>query len=447
MIIFKKGKNKMKLFLIWLISFLLSQNALSSQSSFPVQSQSPLVNDGPWGIELPEGLSPLQIRVLIFPHTLKRDYRHGVPDNPYKLEISSEGLIESGDQSLGKKLIFTFNKSGGLKMSANGFTRSLKNGFINLSSNKNLSLFRENNPKKIHQYIGKVEVRANEKGIFVINHIAIEDYLRGVVPNEVVKTWPMDVLKAQAVAARTYAVYHTLKGQKSSFWDVDDTARFQVFTGITHSVLKTDQSVKETEGEIMTFKNKVIKAYFHSYSGGKTASAKEIFGELDNEYCLGSDEIFEREELLKVLNPKFSWIIEWKSPQTAKSNFLTQLKMNPTLNHKFKNYDEKADIYLRAEKDDHNFNSLNKLWITQKDREEFITYKDIRSLFGYGKIPSYWFYLDQSQNNSFQFKGHGWGHHVGMSQWGAYIMSNNYNYLYKDILEHYYDGISFREIN
>jgi SpoIID/LytB domain len=167
----------------------------------------------------------------------------------------------------------------------------------------------------------------------------------------------MEVLKAQAVAARTYAVYHSLRGQGSSFWDVDDTARFQVFTGITHTVLKTDQSVKETENEIMTFKDKVIKAYFHAYSGGKTTSAKEIFGEADNEYCLGSEEIFSREELLKELNPKFSWIVEWKGPKIQKLDFIKQLKKNPKLQNRFNHFNDLTEIYLRPEKDKDHFQS------------------------------------------------------------------------------------------
>ena len=131
----------------------------------------------------------------------------------------------------------------------------------------------------------------------------------------------------------------------------------------------------------------------------------------------------------------------------VKSNLIKQLKKNPKLQKRFNHFNELTEIYLRPEKDKDHFQSLNKLWIFQEDKEEFLTYKEIRSLFGYGKIPSYWFYLDQNQQVSFQFKGHGWGHHVGMSQWGAYIMANNYNYQYKDILEHYYDGISFRDIN
>ena len=437
----------MKLFFLLTISLFFTIKASSSTGILPVQSQSPLMNEGPWGIDLPEQISPLQIRVLIFPHTLKKDYRHGVPDNPQRLKVFSEASIYSEKQFLGKSLTINFNKIEGFKIEGNNIKKEVKEGSLKLVSDKPISLFRENNPKKTHQYIGKIEIRTNKSGLLAINHIPIEDYVKGVVPNEVVKSWPIEVLKAQAVAARTYAVYHSIIGQDSSFWDVDDTARFQVYTGVTHSVLKTDKSVQETESEIMTFKDKVIKAYFHSYSGGMTTSAKEIFGEKDNEYCLGNEEIFSREELLRELNPKFAWIVEWKSPNIPKLDLIKQLKKSPKLQQKFKDYNDFMDITLKPEKNRGHFQSLNKLWVLQDDKEEFITYKDIRSLFGYGKIPSYWFYLDHNQPASFQFKGHGWGHHVGMSQWGAYIMANNYNYQYRDILEHYYDGISFRGID
>ncbi|MEC7182373.1 MAG: SpoIID/LytB domain-containing protein, partial [Bdellovibrionota bacterium] len=237
----------MRLFSILTLSLFFLGSAWSFNDISPVQSQSPLLNDGPWGIDLPEKISPLQIRVLIFPHTLKKDYRHGVPDNPHKLKIFSESPIKSGSQVLGKNLTFTFNKSKGFKIKGEGLEKEINSRFIKLTSESPISLFREKNPKKTHKYVGKIAVRANKLGLFVVNHITIEDYLKGVVPNEVVKTWPIEVLKAQAVAARTYAVYHSLSGQDSAFWDVDDTARYQVFTGVTHSVSKTNHSVMETK--------------------------------------------------------------------------------------------------------------------------------------------------------------------------------------------------------
>ena len=188
--------------------------------------------------------------------------------------------------------------------------------------------------------------------------------------------------------------------KKLSFWDVDDTARYQVFTGISHAVDKTNLSVKETRNEIMTFKGRVIKAYFHSYSGGKTSSAKRIFGDSNNEYCIGIEEIFSRQELLNVLNPKFSWIVKWTTPKIKKANFLSFLKKNKSLKARFNHFDERIKIRLETEKDQ-DFQSLKKLWIIQKEKKEYLNFKDIRFLFGYGKIHSYWFYLKNNNEESF----------------------------------------------
>ena len=426
----------------WVVVFLFLSSTLGANLDLPVQSSSPSINEGPWGIEIPNQLIPLTMRVLVFPHTLKKDYRHGVPDNPYRLKVFSEVDIKSGGKFIGKEIVFSF-EDGGLFMESKGFKKRIPKGVLALKSKMPLRVFRENNPKKTHQYEGTLEIRAGKDRLLAINHLLLEKYLRGVLPNEVVKTWPMDVLKVQAVAARTYAVYHRLLDKGPKFWDVDDTARYQVFTGISHVVEKTDLAVKETSGEIMTYKERVIKAYFHSYSGGKTSSAKEIFDEI-NEYCLGTDEIFTREELLKELNPKFSWIVQWTTPKIDKLDFLGLLKNDQTLKSKFRNFKNES-LFLKAERDNSNFNSLKNLWVIQGERRESLSYKELRRLFGYGKVYSYWFYLN-NQSKFFQLKGHGWGHHVGMSQWGAFMMANNYGYEYKDILNHYYKGISLREL-
>lgn len=428
---------------LYLLLFL--SESFGTVLELPVQSHSPLNNEGPWGIEIPHQITPLKMRVLVFPHTLKKDYRHGVPDNPKRVILYSEASIELSGKSLGKKVAFSFDKKKGLLMEIKGI-KTKKEGSLFLRSTKPLSLFRENNPNKTHQYIGEIEIRSGENGLYIINHLLLENYIRGVVPNEVVKNWPIDVLKVQAVAARTYAVYHGLRKKTHSFWDVDDTARYQVFTGLTHVVEKTDLAVTETSGEIMTFKNKVIKAYFHSYSGGKTSSAKKVFGEMDNEYCMGSEEIFTREELLGTINPKFSWIVHWKTEDIKRLSFLKIVKNNSITKNKFNDYKENIDFTLKEERDHKDFYSLKKLWIIQGERKEFLTVKEIRKLLGHGKIHSYWFYYHKNNVQSFRLRGHGWGHHVGMSQWGAYMMAKNYGYDYKDILNHYYRNISFQSM-
>ncbi len=138
----------MRLFSILTLSLFFLGSAWSFNDISPVQSQSPLLNDGPWGIDLPEQISPLQIRVLIFPHTLKKDYRHGVPDNPHKLKIFSESPIKSGSQFLGKNLTFIFNKSKGFKIKGEGIEKEINSRFIKLTSESPISLYMKKNAKK-----------------------------------------------------------------------------------------------------------------------------------------------------------------------------------------------------------------------------------------------------------------------------------------------------------
>ena len=103
--------------------------------------------------------------------------------------------------------------------------------------------------------------------------------MEGVVPSEVYSYWPMETLKTQAVAARTYAVYHLARSRQMGrrFWDVDDSIAYQAYTGLSLSNKRTSASVIATRGQIMTYSGKVIQAYYHANSGGITEQAKNVW--------------------------------------------------------------------------------------------------------------------------------------------------------------------------
>ena len=128
----------------WVVVFLFLSSSLAANLDLPVQSSSPSINEGPWGIEIPNQLIPLTMRVLVFPHTLKKDYRHGVPDNPYRLKVFSEVDIKSGGKFIGKEIVFSF-EDGGLFMESKGFKKRIPKGFLTLTSEMPLKVFRENN--------------------------------------------------------------------------------------------------------------------------------------------------------------------------------------------------------------------------------------------------------------------------------------------------------------
>ena len=105
----------------------------------------------------------------------------------------------------------------------------------------------------------------------VVKTMDIEEYLRGVVPSEMSSTWPMEALKAQAVAARTYAVGHL---NPARAYDVDDTVTYQAFhLGRTRK--RSDEAIKATKGEVLVYQKNLAQAVYSASNGGKTVSAKQ----------------------------------------------------------------------------------------------------------------------------------------------------------------------------
>ena len=138
----------------------------------------------------------------------------------------------------------------------------------------------KNSPVRFNDkpFRGKIEVFANTHGsVTVVNVIGLEDYVRGVVPNEL--SYPaIEALKAQAIAARTYAVKN--RGQFSSEgFDLLPTTRSQVYRGLTSETSLTSQAVDQTRGVIATYNGEPINALYTSTCGGRTEDAENIFNE------------------------------------------------------------------------------------------------------------------------------------------------------------------------
>jgi stage II sporulation protein D len=124
-------------------------------------------------------------------------------------------------------------------------------------------------------YRGKLEVVPQGGFLRVVNVAALESYLQGVVAGEVPYSWPAEALKAQAVAARSYALASLVKGKP---FDLYSDARSQVYLGVAGEKASTTQAVTATAGEVVLYGGKVATTYYFSTSGGKTASAADVFG-------------------------------------------------------------------------------------------------------------------------------------------------------------------------
>src|SRR5215218_2774140 len=122
-------------------------------------------------------------------------------------------------------------------------------------------------------YRGQVQINAGASSVQVVNNVALEPYLYGVVPREVPSAWPAEALKAQAVVARSYA----LAVRKSGAYDVFADTRSQVYGGVAAEKPTTNAAVDATAGQVLLFDGKVATTFFFSTSGGRTASVQDVW--------------------------------------------------------------------------------------------------------------------------------------------------------------------------
>ncbi|MDR2437165.1 MAG: SpoIID/LytB domain-containing protein, partial [Endomicrobium sp.] len=126
-------------------------------------------------------------------------------------------------------------------------------------------------------YRGYLLLKKSGSKMNVINVLYIEDYIKGVLPKEVGADWHIEVLKAQAVISRTYAIA-SLKNHCQQGFDLCSTTHCQVYGGLGVETKKTNQAVSETRGEVLTFKGNLAQTVFHSTCGGRTEDPKYIWG-------------------------------------------------------------------------------------------------------------------------------------------------------------------------
>ena len=135
-------------------------------------------------------------------------------------------------------------------------------------------------------YRGKLLIERIPGGLRVVNVVGLDAYLLGVVPGEVPKEWPAEALKAQAVAARSYALANLLKDRP---YDLYADVRSQVYRGFQSESPTTTAAVRQTAGQVLQYEGKVATTFYYSSSGGRTASALDVFG-LDLPYLQATDD-------------------------------------------------------------------------------------------------------------------------------------------------------------
>ena len=270
------------------------------------------------------------------------------------------------------------------------------------------------------RYSGQIKIISRDKEILVVNHIGIEQYLNSVVGSEMPHKWHLEALKAQAIASRTYA----LKKQTNALYDIDATQTNQVYNGLESSTYNTRKAVRNTRSLVITHKNKLINALFHSSSGGMTENSEDVWvnpypylvtvKDFDhkNPKIKWKKEVSKLE--LKKIFPIIGGIEQIKLLNISKTGRIRDLKISGIHGEKVITGKEfRSKLQLKS--------TLFRPIISDKDDA--------------GKNMQPYPYLTIS--------GLGSGHGVGMSQWGARYMANE-GYKAKQILKYFYKGVDIK---
>jgi len=271
-------------------------------------------------------------------------------------------------------------------------------------------------------YRGKIEVIREQKGLLVVNELPLEFYVAGLINQEISSKWPIEVVKAQAVIARTYAMYRKQK-RVTGDYHVEATVADQVYAGSMTEDERSLYAVKETIGEVLTYNGELALTVYHSNSGGMTEDAKNIWGK-DYPYLRQVKSLFDKD------SSHFSWILNM-SPQSVEA----ALK---DAGYSISDIQNIIPVYTT------NSGRVIKVMMHYAGGKLEMSGEDLRKAVGYDKLKSTMFTVE-IVNSSFVFNGKGYGHGVGLSQWGAKGMAEK-GYTYTEILEHFYPGTRIERI-
>ncbi len=274
------------------------------------------------------------------------------------------------------------------------------------------------------KFMSNKMVRVKREATGNIEKVPFEEYVTGVLAGEMPVNFELEALKAQAVAARSYVMKKIEQNQNQEF-DVVDTVSNQVYIDETtlkerwkdefeDKISKIKTAINETKGEYLTYDNQIVEAFFFSTSTGKTENVEEVFVQalpylrsVDSSWDAEVSPVFETtseyslSDFYTKLNLPYQEVLQIEFTKTTSTGRVKELSINGTL---FKASDVSSKLKLRS------------------------------TFFSFEQIGS---------NVKIQNKG--FGHGVGMSQYGAQAMAKK-GYTYEQILKHYYQGVEISKI-
>jgi stage II sporulation protein D len=333
------------------------------------------------------------------------------------------------------------------------------------------------------QYRGSITIHRTygKSGLTVVNTLPIEQYLYGIITKEISPEWPLEAIKAQAVAARTYALVNMDKHQADGF-DVCASTDCQVYGGRDSEAPRASKAVDDTKGIVMLYRGKLISAYFHSSGGGYTENSENVWGgylpflravpdfdqksphyKWEKKYTP-----FELEEILRnagyTIGRLYTVELSKLTPPplqagdrgvsgrvkalqftgSAGSVSITGTRLRSLLELPSTLFDiqvvnplqSNIEFQITDSYGDHETKKVE-VNIAPVPEKGLVTDKDTIRRFSY------------RTNEIITISGYGWGHGIGLSQWGAKAMAEKApagdTEYFKSILKHYYQGIEIKK--
>ena len=268
-------------------------------------------------------------------------------------------------------------------------------------------------------YRGRVTVLRNERTLTVVNTLPIERYVQSVVPGEMLPSFPDEALKAQAIVARSFAAYHVKRNGERPY---DIPATRIVYKGMAIEDDRTTWAVKATRGLVLTRRARLMLPYFCTCCGGHTEYPKNVWPTEQTmtrpvrcPHCKGT--------------PKYSW---------------TATLSGDELGRKLRSLGVAKVLSIRVVKRSRAARRITQLRVTHTAGATVVPINKFRLLVGPDVIRSGFFTLS-AENGKFVFTGRGWGHGVGMCQWGAMVMADN-GKSYRRILSFYFPGAKLKRM-
>lgn len=276
-----------------------------------------------------------------------------------------------------------------------------------------------------NKYQGELHLLASpgRESCDLVNSIPLESYIATLLAKEMNGSWPVEALKAQAVAARTYAMERvrregTLSAESVKLYHLESSEKDQV-SGTYHDITRnTAQAARETSGEVLVGPSgKLAPAYFHAKCGGKTLRPDQVWGGVEEGYrsveCTFCQKTGIKDWDIKIKNTKLTGMIDQVLKRYYSDEIQSgELKLMPDSL-------ENSEVRLYA-----------------GDKLHIIKKAYLRNMVGREVLPSNNFVMSQ-HNHSIEVKGRGHGHGVGLCQLGALELAKR-GYNYRQILSFYF---------